>query len=37
MLPDESEIINRKNKLLGKSLETQIELLTPFIVNIKAK
>jgi len=37
MLPDESEIINRKNKLLGKSLETQIELLAPFIVNIKAK
>ncbi|MDP8226155.1 MAG: serine protease [Candidatus Celaenobacter polaris] len=37
MLPDESEIFNRKNKLLGKSLEIQIELLTPFILNIKAK
>ena len=37
MLPEEDKIIKRKNKLVDKGLENQIELLTPFIVKIKAK
>lgn len=37
MLPEYNEIKNRQNKLIDKNLETQIELLVPFIVNIKAK
>ena len=37
LLPDEKEISNRKNSLSELSIEKQIELLQPFIVNVKAK
>ena len=37
LLPDEKEISNRKNLLLNLPIEKQIELIQPFIVNIKAK
>lgn len=37
LLPDEKEITSRTNSLSGISTEKQIELLQPFIVNIKAK
>ncbi len=37
MLPEDEELSNRRNLLSGKSLEDQIELITPFVVTIKAK
>ncbi len=37
LLPDDIEISNRKNSLSELPVEEQIELLTPFIVNVKAK
>jgi len=35
ILPEYHELSNRKNLLLGKSLEEKIELVSPFIVTIK--
>jgi len=35
LLPENEELSNRKNLLMGKSLEDQIELISPFIVTIK--
>jgi len=35
ILPEYQELSNRKNLLLGKSLEEKIELVSPFIVTIK--
>ena len=35
ILPEYQELSNRRNLLLGKSLEEQIELISPFIVTIK--
>lgn len=35
ILPEYQELSNRKNLLLGKSLEDKIELVSPFIVTIK--
>ena len=35
ILPEYQELSNRKNLLLGKSLEEKIELISPFIVTIK--
>ena len=35
ILPEYQELCNRKNLLLGKSLEEKIELVSPFIVTIK--
>jgi len=37
MLPEDEELSKRRNFLKGKSLEEQIELITPFVVAIKAK
>ena len=37
LLPDEIEISNRKNSLSGLPIEKQIELIQPFIVNVKTK
>lgn len=37
MLPEDQELTTRYNKLANKNLEDQIELITPFIVTIKAK
>ena len=37
LLPDENEISNRNNSLSELPVEKQIELLQPFIVNVKAK
>ena len=37
LLPDEKEISNRKNLLMNLPIEKQIELIQPFIVNVKAK
>jgi S1-C subfamily serine protease len=34
---ERNEIIYRSSKLAGKSLEEQVEMLTPFIVVVKAK
>ncbi|MDP6570886.1 MAG: serine protease [Candidatus Marinimicrobia bacterium] len=35
ILPEYQELSKRKNLLMGKSLEEQIELITPFIVTVK--
>jgi hypothetical protein len=35
LLPEHEELSNRKNLLLGKSLEEKIELVSPFVVTIK--
>jgi len=35
LLPEHKELANRKNLLLGKSLEEKIELVSPFVVTIK--
>ena len=35
ILPEYHEVSDRKNILLGKSLEEKIELVSPFIVTIK--
>jgi S1-C subfamily serine protease len=35
LLPEYKELSNRKNLLLGKSLEEKIELVSPFVVTIK--
>ncbi len=37
LLPDEKEISNRKNSLSSLPIEKQIELIQPFIVNVKAR
>ncbi len=37
LLPDEKEISDRKNLLKDLPLEKQIELIQPFIVNVKAE
>lgn len=37
MLPEDEELSKRQKMLTGKSLEEQIELITPFVVTIKAK
>ena len=37
LLPESDEIINRNNSLKDLSIERQIEMLEPFIVNIKVK
>ena len=37
LLPDEKEISNRKNSLSELPIEKQIELIQPFIVNVKAR
>ena len=35
ILPEYQELSRRKNLLMGKSLEEQIELISPFIVTVK--
>ena len=37
MLPEDKEITQRTNKLKGLSLDKQVELISPFVVSIKAK
>jgi serine protease Do len=37
MLPEDDQIHKRQTRLSGLSLEKQIELITPFIVTVKAK
>ena len=37
LLPDEAEILNRKNLLSNLPNEMQIELIQPFIINVIAK
>ena len=37
MLPEDDQIRKRQNHLLGLSLEKQIEIITPFIVTVKAQ
>ncbi len=37
MLPEDEELSKRRNLLSGKNLEDQIELITPFVVTIKAR
>jgi serine protease Do len=37
MLPEEKEIRDRNNKLKNISLESQVEIISQFIVNIRSK
>jgi len=36
MLPDEENISNRENLLIGKKMEEQIELLNSYIVQVRS-
>lgn len=37
MLPEDKEITQRTNKLKGLSLDKQVEMISPFVVSIRAK
>jgi len=37
MLPEENEFSKQRNSLSGKNLEKQVELITPYVVTIRAK